>query len=92
MHHFQVIIQGNIEKVATGQITIFSRLQAIQLDGEEEVSTVAKLQGKFSNATKGAVNIVDQTTGQLRNVYDILDDMAYVERRTILSASFNHYI
>lgn len=36
-------ILGNMEKVATGQITIFSRLQAIQLDGEEEVSTVAKL-------------------------------------------------
>lgn len=71
-------ILGNMEKVATGQITIFSRLQAIQLDGEEEVSTVAKLQKTFNNATKGAVNIVDQTTGQLRNVYDILDDVANV--------------
>lgn len=71
-------ILGNMEKVATGQITIFSRLQAIQLDGEEEVSTVAKLQEKFSNATKGAVNIVDKTSGQLRNVYDILDDLAGV--------------
>lgn len=71
-------ILGNMEKVATGQITIFSRLQAIQLEGEEEVSTVAKLQETFSNATKGAVNIVDQTTGQLRNVYDILDDVASV--------------
>lgn len=71
-------ILGNMEKVATGQITIFSRLQAIQLDGEEEVSTVAKLQEKFNNATKGAVNIVDQTSGQLRNVYDILDDLAGV--------------
>lgn len=71
-------ILGNMEKVATGQITIFSRLQAIQLDGEEEVSTVAKLQETFNNATKGAVNIVDQTTGQLRNVFDILDDIANV--------------
>jgi TP901 family phage tail tape measure protein len=71
-------ILGNMEKVATGQITIFSRLQAIQLDGEEEVSTVAKLQETFNNATKGAVNIADQTTGQLRNVYDILDDVANV--------------
>lgn len=71
-------ILGNMEKVATGQITIFSRLQSIQLDGEEEVSSVAKLQDTFSNATKGAVNIVDQTSGQLRNVYDILDDLAGV--------------
>ena len=71
-------ILGNMEKVATGQITIFSRLQAIQLDGEEEVSTVAKLEETFSNATKGAVHIVDETTGQLRNVYDILDDIAEV--------------
>ena len=64
--------------MATGQITIFSRLQAIQLDGEEKVSTVAKLQETFNNATKGAVNIVDQTTGQLRNVFYILDDLANV--------------
>lgn len=71
-------VLGNMEKVATGQITIFSRLQSIQLDGEEEVSSVAKLQETFNKATKGAVNIVDQTTGQLRNVYDILDDMAGV--------------
>lgn len=71
-------ILGNMEKVATGQITIFSRLQAIQLEGEEEVSTVAKLEETFSNATKGAVHIVDETTGQLRNVYDILDDIAEV--------------
>lgn len=71
-------ILGNMEKVATGQITIFSRLQAIQLDGEEEVSTVAKLEETFSNATKGAVHLVDETTGQLRNVYDILDDIAEV--------------
>lgn len=71
-------ILGNMEKVATGQITIFSRLQSIQLDGEDEVATVSKLQETFNNATKGAVNIVDSTTGQLRNVYDILDDMANV--------------
>lgn len=71
-------VLGNMEKVANGQITIFTRLQAIQMEGEEEVSTVAKLQDKFSNATNGAVNIVDKTTGQLRNVYDILDDLSDV--------------
>ena len=71
-------VLGNMEKVANGQITIFTRLQAIQMEGEEEVSTVAKLQDKFSNATNGAVNIIDQTTGQLRNVYDILDDLSEV--------------
>lgn len=71
-------VLGNMEKVANGQITIFTRLQAIQMEGEEEVSTVAKLQDKFSNTTNGAVNIVDKTTGQLRNVYDILDDLSDV--------------
>ncbi len=71
-------VLGNMEKVSNGQITIFTRLQAIQMEGEEEVSTVAKLQDKFSNATNGAVNIVDKTTGQLRNVYDILDDLSDV--------------
>ena len=69
-------ILGDMSKVANGAITIFSRLQAIQLDGEEEVETVAKLQESFSSATKGAVNIVDQTTGQLNSSYDILDDLA----------------
>ena len=70
-------ILGNMETVTTGQITIFSRLQAIQLDGEE-VSSAAKLQKTFNKATNGAVNIIDQTTGQLRNVYDILGDIADV--------------
>lgn len=69
-------ILGDMSKVANGAITIFSRLQAIQLEGEEGVSTIAKLQDTFSNATKGVVNIVDETTGQLRGAYDILDDLS----------------
>lgn len=71
-------ILGNMEKAASGQITIFSRLQGMQIEGEEEVSTVAKLQDTFSKATKGVVNIVDQTSGQLRSVYNILDDLSSV--------------
>jgi chromosome segregation ATPase len=66
---------GDMEKVASGAITIFTRLQSIQLEGEEGVETVAKLQKEFNGATKGVVNIVDQTTGQLRNAYDILNDL-----------------
>lgn len=66
---------GNMEKVASGAITIFTRLQSIQMDGEEGVQTVAKLQEDFSNATNGVVNIVDKTSGQLRNAYDILNDL-----------------
>lgn len=68
----------NMEEVATGQIAIFSRLQGISLDGETEGASVSKLQETFHNATNGAVNIVDQTTGQLKNVYSILDDIANV--------------
>jgi TP901 family phage tail tape measure protein len=66
---------GDMEKVASGAITIFTRLQSVQLDGEEQVETVAKLQKDFSNATNGVVNIVDKTTGQLRSAYDILNDL-----------------
>lgn len=71
-------VLGDMSKVSNGLITIFSRLQAIQLDGEEEVETTAKLQESFSNATKGMVNIVDQSTGQLRSAYDIMDDLAKI--------------
>lgn len=69
-------VLGSESKVSNGLITIFSRLQQIQLDGEEEVETTAKLQEDFYNATKGAVNIIDQETGKLRSAYDIMSDMA----------------
>lgn len=68
-------VLGNMEKTASGLITIFTRLQSIQLSDEEEVESVAKLQESFSSATNGVVNIVDQTTGQLRGAYDILNDL-----------------
>lgn len=68
-------VLGNMEKTASGLITIFTRLQSIQLADEEDVESVAKLQETFSAATKGRVNIVDQTTGQLRGAYDILKDL-----------------
>lgn len=68
-------VLGNMEKTASGLITIFTRLQSIQLSDEEEVESVAKLQETFSNATDGVVNIVDHTTGQLRGAYDILNDL-----------------
>lgn len=65
----------NIEKTSSGEITIFTRLQGIQLPDEEDVMPIAKLQETISTATKGAANVVDQTSGELRNVYDILDDI-----------------
>ncbi len=68
-------VLGNMEKTASGLITIFTRLQSIQLADEEEVESIAKLQKTFSGATNGKVNIVDQTTGQLRGAYDILNDL-----------------
>lgn len=68
-------VMQNIEKTASGQITIFTRLQGIQLPDEEDVMPVAKLQKTISDATKGAANVVDSTTGELRNVYDILNDI-----------------
>ena len=69
---------GNMETVASGQIAIFTKLQALQTDSEDSVSTIAKLQETFSNATNGTINIIDHTSGELRNVYDILDDLSQV--------------
>lgn len=69
-------VLGDMSKVSNGLITIFSRLQAIQLDGEEEIETTAKLEADFAKATNGAVHIVDQQNGQLRSAFDILDDLA----------------
>ena len=68
-------VLGNMEKTASGLITIFTRLQSIQLSDEEDVESVAKLQETFSSATNGVVNIVDQSTGQLRSAFDILKDL-----------------
>ena len=68
----------NIEKTSSGAITIFTRLQSIQLPDEEDVMPLAKLQETFSSKTNGMVNIVDQTSGELRNIYDILDDISKV--------------
>lgn len=68
-------VLGNMEKTASGLITIFSRLRSVQLDGEEQVKGISELQEVFNKATKGVVNIVDETTGQLRNTYDVLDEL-----------------
>lgn len=67
-------ILGDMNKTVTGQAEIFSRLQGISTDGIES-SSVSRLQEIFSDSTNGAVNIIDQKTNQLRNVYDILDDL-----------------
>lgn len=71
-------VLGDMEDTASGLTAIFSRLQSIQLINEEEAASVTKLQDTFHSATGGTVNIVDQSTGQLRNVYDILNDLGSV--------------
>ncbi len=68
-------VLGDMEDAASGLTTIFSRLQSIPLINGENVESVAKLQKTFNSATNKAVNIVDLSTGQLRNVYDILNDL-----------------
>lgn len=68
-------VLGDMEDTASGLTTIFARLQSIRLINGEDAASVAKLQKTFHSATGGAVNIVDQSTGQLRNVYDILNDL-----------------
>lgn len=73
---YQVL--GNMEEVVSGQIDIFSRLQAVRSDGSYDPSAVEGLQDILNSASNGAVNIVDQSTGQLRDVYEILDDTAEI--------------
>lgn len=56
----------------SGESEIFSRLQGNSANGN---SSVYKLQDIYSSSTDGTVNIIDQKSNQLRNVYDILDDL-----------------
>lgn len=67
---------GDMEQVSNGLISVFSHLQSLQLDGSEAIKPTSEMQKIFSNATKGMVNIVDQSTGQLRGAYDIMEDLA----------------
>lgn len=67
-------ILGDMDETVSGQTEIFSRLQGTSLDGSN-ISSIPELQNIFSDSTNGAVNIIDQKTNQLRNVYDILDDL-----------------
>lgn len=67
-------ILGDMNKTVSGQSEIFSRLQGTSTDNAE-TSSAPKLQEIFSDLTNGAVNIIDVKTNQLRNIYDILDDL-----------------
>lgn len=69
-------INRNIEKTSSGLITISTRLRSIQLEGEEAVIPIAKLQDMFSSIA--GVDIMNKQTGQLRDTFDILKDLAEV--------------
>lgn len=65
-------ILRDMDMSLSGETEIFSRLQGNSSEGN---SSVYKLQDIYSSSTDGAVNIIDQKSNQLRNVYDILDDL-----------------
>lgn len=73
---YQVL--GDMEQTVAGQTSIFSRLQGIQLEGEQTVKSTSELQKEFLRATAGTVSLINQQTGELRNVYDILTDLSKV--------------
>lgn len=66
-------ISRNMEKTASGLITISTRLRAVQLQGEEAVMPIAKLQETFKNMAN--VDIIDPVTNELRGTYDILESL-----------------
>lgn len=72
---YQII--EDMEKAASGEAAIFSRLHPDQTT-DEGISSAARLQETFAAATNGAVNTLDQETKKLRNVYDILSDLSIV--------------
>lgn len=65
-------ILRDMDMSLSGESEIFSRLQGNSANGN---SSVYKLQDIYSSSTDGTVNIIDQKSNQLRNVYDILDDL-----------------
>ena len=66
-------ISRNMEKTASGLITISTRLRAVQLQGEEAVMPIAKLQDTFKNMAN--VDIIDPVTNEFRGTYDILESL-----------------
>lgn len=65
----------NMEKVATGLITISSRLRGVSEDGEEIEGLAPKLKGAFKEIAD--IDIED-SNGKLRSTFDILKDLAKV--------------
>lgn len=64
----------NMEKVSSGLITISQRLRAVDEDGETIEGLSAELQNAF-----GSIGVaIEDSNGDLRSTYDILNDYAQV--------------
>ena len=69
-------ILQNVEKTSSGLITISQRLRGITEISEDGYEGVSKLSKSFKSMA--GIDIFDQQTGQLRDTYSILEDMAKV--------------
>jgi len=69
-------ILQSIEKTSSGLIVISQRLRGISTDSDETVASTSKLSEAFKRIAN--IDIFDQETGQLRDTYSILEDMAAI--------------
>jgi TP901 family phage tail tape measure protein len=69
-------ILQNMEKSSTGLITISQRLRSITTEGEDGAVSASKLSKAFKDIAN--IDIFDSGTGQLRDTYSILEDMARI--------------
>lgn len=67
-------ILQNISKTSTGLITITQRLRGMDEEGEEIIDLIPKLSYAFEDL---GISITD-SNGQIRNTYEILDELAEV--------------
>ena len=73
-------VMQSIEKTSNGLKTISERIRSIS-DVTEDGMGTAKIESLLSTITSrygDAVHIIDQSNGQLRSTYDILEDLANV--------------
>lgn len=76
-------VMQSIEKTSNGLKTISERIRSISSVTEDGMGT-AKIEELLSTITSrygDAVHIIDQSNGQLRSTYDILEDLANVWNR-----------
>lgn len=84
----------NAEMVASGINMISQRMRGMTEDGEAVSGLIPKIEDALQTYTGGAVSMIDETTGGLRDTYSVLADLAkvYPDLNTQAKAYLNEVI